>query len=156
MNDEIKFANKIRQALNEGARLDPRIVERLRAARENALDARGRALESRQPQREPALARAGGTGHGLLGAFGGVGGFSLRVLLPTVVLVAGLVAIYSWQRDQRAADILELDSQLLTDDLPIDAYLDRGFETWLRKVSNGTVVVPGALERDDDDKDEKN
>ena len=29
----------------------------------------------------------------------------------------------------------QLDALLLTDDLPIDAYLDRGFETWLKKVS---------------------
>jgi hypothetical protein len=28
---------------------------------------------------------------------------------------------------------LEIDTQLLTDDLPIDAYLDRGFQTWLKK-----------------------
>ena len=69
---------------------------------------------------------------------GGVGGFSLRVLLPTLLLVAGLVAIYNWQQDQRAADLEELDAQLLTDDLPIDAYLDRGFEAWLKKVSRRT------------------
>ena len=57
------------------------------------------------------------------------------VALATALLVAGLVAIYSWQQDQRAADVEELDAQLLADDLPIDAYLDRGFETWLKKVS---------------------
>jgi hypothetical protein len=27
----------------------------------------------------------------------------------------------------------EIDSLLLTDDLPIDAYLDRGFQNWLKK-----------------------
>jgi hypothetical protein len=140
--NEIKFANKIRQALNEGARLDGRsggardaaIAERLRAARERAL--------ARQPLPQRAAAAgwarsaAGGTA-GLLGGFGGLGGFSLRVLLPTVLLVAGLVSIYSWQQEQRAADVEELDAQLLTDDLPLDAYLDRGFETWLKKVSSG-------------------
>ena len=39
--NEIKFANKIRQALNEGARLEgpagAAVAERLRAARERAL-----------------------------------------------------------------------------------------------------------------------
>ena len=39
------------------------------------------------------------------------------------------------EQEQRAADVEELDAQLLADDLPIDAYLDRGFETWLKKVS---------------------
>ena len=127
--NEIKFANKIRQALNEGARLEgPRgaaIAERLRAARE-------RALAQRRVERVPALAWAGN----VLGGFGGLGGFSLRVLLPTLLLIAGLISIYSWQQDQRAADAEELDAQLLTDDLPIDAYLDRGFETWLKRISS--------------------
>ena len=127
--NEIKFANKVRQALNEGARVDTRIAERLRAARE-------RAIANRKPEREPALAWARSTAVGVIGGFGGFGGFSVRLLLPTALLVAGLVAIYSWQQEQRAADVEELDAQLLTDDLPIDAYLDRGFETWLKKVSS--------------------
>jgi len=134
MNDEIKFANKIRQALNEGARLeragDAAITERLRAARE-------RALAARRPESEPAIAWARSSVAGLVGGFGGLSGFSLRVLLPSALLVAGLISIYSWQQDQRAADVVELDAQLLTDDLPIDAYLDRGFEAWLKKVTSG-------------------
>lgn len=131
--NEIKFAHKIRQALNEGSRLDGKsgahIAERLRAAREQA-------LAMRRPEREPTLAWARSAAVGVIGGFGGFGGFSLRALLPTALLVAGLIAIYGWQQDQRAADIEELDAQLLTDDLPIDAYLDRGFETWLKKVSS--------------------
>ena len=132
MNDELKFASKLRQALNESARLEgPRgaaIAERLRAARE-------RALAQRRPAREPALAWARGAAADVIGGFGGFGGFSLRLLLPTALLVAGLATIYSWQQDQRAADVEELDAQLLADDLPIDAYLDRGFEAWLKKIS---------------------
>src|SRR5436190_9362715 len=135
--NELKFANKIRQALNEGARLQgergARIVERLRAARE-------RALERRRIAPEPALAwmrdTAGAADVGAVGGFGGAGDFSLRLALATALLVAGLVAIYSGKLDQRAAEVEELDALLLTDDLPIDAYLDRGFETWLKKVSS--------------------
>jgi hypothetical protein len=133
MNNEIKFANKIRQALNESVRADGklsgRVAERLRVAREQA-------LAHRKVEREPVLAWARSTAVGVVGGFGGIGGFSLTALLPTALLVAGLIAIYSWQQDQRAADIEELDAKLLTDDLPIDAYLDRGFETWLKKVSS--------------------
>ncbi len=128
--NEIKFANKVRQALNEGARLEgpagATVAERLRAARE-------RALAVHRTEHAPALALAGGASLGLLG---GIGDFSLRVLLPAALLVAGLIAIYNGQQDQRAADVVELDAQLLTDDLPIDAYLDRGFEAWLKKVSS--------------------
>jgi hypothetical protein len=140
--NEIRFTNKIRQALNEGARLDgpagAPIAARLRAARE-------RALALKKPEREPAFGWArmssggelagGFSSFGTFSTFGGLGGFSLRVLLPTLLLLAGLFGIYNWQQEQRAADIEELDAQLLTDDLPIDAYLDRGFEAWLKKVS---------------------
>ena len=131
--NEIKFANKIRQALNEGSRLSgergARIAERLRAARE-------RALERRRLERAPSLAWARNSAATVIGGFGGAGGFSLRLLLATALLVAGLAAIYSGQLDQRAADVEELDAQLLSSDLPIDAYLDRGFEAWLKKVSS--------------------
>jgi|CXWL01.1.fsa_nt_gi hypothetical protein len=131
--NEIKFANKIRQALNEGARLQgdrgAHIAERLRAAREQA-------LERRRIARAPALAWMRGTALATAdGAAGGAGGFSLRLLLATVLLAVGLFGIYSGQLDQRAAEVEELDALLLTDDLPIDAYLDRGFEAWLKKVS---------------------
>jgi hypothetical protein len=133
--NEIKFTNKIRQALNEGSRLNgdagAHIAERLRAAREQA-------LARRKLERAPALAWARSTAAGVIGGFGGLGGFSIRLLLPTALLVAGLIAIFSAQQAQRAADIEELDAQLLTDDLPIDAYLDRGFETWLKNVSSSS------------------
>ena len=133
--NEINFSHKIRQALNEGSRLDGKsdahmahVIERLRAAREQA-------LARRKLEREPALAWARSTAVAVIGSFGGFGGFSVRLLLPTALLVAGLIAIYSGQQEQRAADVEELDVQLLTDALPIDAYLDRGFETWLKKIS---------------------
>ncbi len=130
--NEIKFANKIRQALNEGARLEgdrgARVAERLRAARERALERRRIA-----PEPSPVLARAGA--ESIIEGFGGTAGFSLRMTLAALLLVAGLAGIYKFQLDQRAAEVEELDAMLLTDDLPIDAYLDRGFEAWLKKVS---------------------
>jgi hypothetical protein len=124
--------------MNAGARLHGargvRVAERLRAARE-------RALERRRIAREPSLAWAGGvnagTDDGAAGGFGDTRCFSLRMLLATVLLVSGLFGIYRGQQAQQAAEVEELDAQLLTDDLPIDAYLDRGFEAWLKKVSSG-------------------
>jgi len=125
MNEQ-QFANRIRQALTEGARLDARILERLRAAREHALERRRVAPLG---WREPAGAHAGGE----TGSLGGFGAFSLRVVLPIVLMIAGVVGIYRWQQEQRAAEAEQIDAQLLSDDLPIDAYLDRGFEAWLKK-----------------------
>jgi hypothetical protein len=50
-------------------------------------------------------------------------------------VVIGAFAIYTWQQTLRVAETEEIDSRLLTDELPIDAYLDKGFETWLKKRS---------------------
>lgn len=36
---------------------------------------------------------------------------------------------------QHTADLEEVDSALLADDLPIDAYLDRGFDAWVQNDS---------------------
>jgi hypothetical protein len=121
MNEQ-QFGNKVRHLLNQGMRLDASVLARLRAARE-------RALERRKVEAEPALAWA----DNVVGRFGGYGGFALRLLLPMALAVACLAGIYVWDRNQRVAETEEIDAMLLTDDLPIDAYLDKGFEAWLKK-----------------------
>lgn len=122
--NEMQFGRRIRQILNQGAQVDAKVAERLKRARELAL--------ARQ-RPEPASAFAWAD-HALV-RFGGWGGVALRVLLPLAMLVASGIAIYVWQQNQRAAELEEIDAQLLTDDLPIDAYLDRGFQNWLKKRS---------------------
>lgn len=132
--NELNFGMKVRQALNEGLRADagvsPRVAGRLRAARERALEAHKPELQA-----QPALEVAAVSLTSALGRLGGLGGLSLRVLLPVAVVAAGLFGIYTWQQEQRAADVEEIDARLLTDDLPLDAYLDKGFEAWLKKRS---------------------
>ncbi|MND08302.1 hypothetical protein D3C83_308320 [compost metagenome] len=58
-------------------------------------------------------------------------------MLPLATLVLALATVQYWQQDRRIAEIEEIDAQLLTDDLPIDAYLDRGFENWLKQRGAG-------------------
>ncbi len=120
--NENQFGNKIRQLLNQGPSLDKDTAERLRAARTLAL-----ARQRREPA--PVLAWA----DNVLGSMGGWSGFSLRLLAPFIALAIGSAAVYTWQQSQQLAEIEEIDSQLLTDDLPIDAYLDRNFQSWLKK-----------------------
>lgn len=121
MNEQ-QFGNRIRHLLNQGLALDPAKRDRLRAAREQAL--------TRQ-RAEPALRWA----DNVLGSFDGWRGVSTRVLLPVAVLVLAVSGIYTWQEKRRVAELVEIDSQLLTDDLPIDAYLDRGFQNWLKSTA---------------------
>jgi hypothetical protein len=121
MNEE-QFGNRIRQILDQEAPLDPRIAERLAAARRAA-------LERQRLEPAPALRWV----DNVLGRVEGWGGRSLRILVPLALLIAGAVAIYAWQQNQRLAELEEIDAQLLSDELPIDAYLDRGFQSWLKK-----------------------
>jgi hypothetical protein len=51
--------------------------------------------------------------------------------LPLVLLLATLLA----KSLSPEVDIGELDAQLLTGELPIDAFLDKDFDEWLRKES---------------------
>jgi hypothetical protein len=123
--NEPQFGNKVRKILSEGSALDEKTLGRLRMARELALK------HQRVEQPATGLAWAGG----VLGNLGGFAGVSFRLILPAVVLVGGLLAINGWQQNLRVAEVEEIDALLLTDDLPLDAYLDKGFEAWLKKRS---------------------
>ena len=120
--NENQFGNQVRHLLNQGLDVDAGTAIRLKEAREQA-------LAHQRPEPAPALQWA----DNVLGNLGGWSGVSLRVLLPVALLVAGLIGIYAWQQNQTLAEIEEIDALLLTDDLPIDAYLDRGFQDWLKK-----------------------
>lgn len=52
--------------------------------------------------------------------------------LPLVVLVVGLMAINVIQNEERAREVAEVDSALLTDELPPAAYADPGFVQFLK------------------------
>ena len=57
----------------------------------------------------------------------------LRLWLGVAAFVA--VAAFGWQQwkaVQQVREFEELDAQILSSDLPIDAYLDRGFQNWLK------------------------
>lgn len=61
---------------------------------------------------------------------------SMRYVLPMAVLILGLTGIVYWQSGSGSGnELADLDARLLTDDLPIDAYLDKGFDSWLKRQS---------------------
>lgn len=60
----------------------------------------------------------------------------LRYALPIALLVMGLCSIVYWHSGNgQSNELADLDVRLLTDDLPIDAYLDKGFDSWLSRQS---------------------
>jgi hypothetical protein len=120
--NEPQFGNRVRHLLNQAAPLDASILAKLRAAREAAL---GR----QKPEAARGLTWVGNA----LVRTGGLRGISLRLVMPVIALAIGFAGVYTWEQRQRAAEVEELDALVLTGDLPIDAYLDRGFEAWLKK-----------------------
>ena len=110
---------------------------------ENSLDSVDSVVSSRlKASREVSISRQRLSRPSLVLAFAesfffGNGTISVvpKLLLPTAGLVLGLIAINSWQQSQQAEEIEEIDTAVLTGDLPIDAYLDKGFDAWLKRSS---------------------
>ena len=127
---EVRLAARLAGALTVRAQSLPQDVsERLRFAREQAL------ARAREQQRTAATSPAVvGVSAGGVGALGGFAPWWQRAasLLPLLVLVAGLVAIDQWSTYEQVLAAAEIDSQLLADDLPPDAYSDPGFAEFLR------------------------
>jgi len=125
MNEQ-QIAYRIKQELNRGLDLDAGKLARLKAARERAL------ARQRVESPVPILAWA----DNMIGRFGDLSSLIPRMLLPMAVLILGLIAINQWQDSQVAAEIEEIDAAVLTGDLPLDAYLDKGFDAWLKRSSH--------------------
>ena len=113
---------QLRQLLNQGIQVSPKVADRLRQARDARLGA-----PAPRAGAGPRLGRQRGGRHAA-GAASRCASWCRSSCWP-----AAAAAIYQWQQNQRAAEVEEIDSMLLTDDLPIDAYLDRDFQNWLKK-----------------------
>ncbi len=122
MNEQ-DFQHRIRQHLNVSARnVSPPVADRLLQARQRAL--------SRQKQTVRKLSLAG-LGQTLSEHIMPHGRTTLAMIL-VILLALGSGLLGEWQH---VADLEEVDSALLADDLPIDAYLDRGFDAWVQNDS---------------------
>jgi len=126
-----RFGRELALRLNDTAEDIPYdIAERLRAARLQAM-AKHKAVKT---QLVAAIAGRSGTSATL--TMGGDDPQSrwtrVAAWLPLLALVAGLLSIAMIQDDFFANEVAEVDSALLTDDLPPAAYTDPGFAQFLR------------------------
>lgn len=60
----------------------------------------------------------------------------LRMIFAILALLIGAGGTYYWNQLTETYDNEELDSALLSDELPPEAYLDRGFQAWLDRASH--------------------
>ena len=126
MTQEEKLAKNIAKLLDDG-------VDTLSAfERERLSEARRLALARCKPESLPAWVPAWAgplsrlTEHSMLG---------IRYAIPVTALVLGLLIVVYVNTSGPSSDIAEIDAALLTDELPINAYLDQGFHSWLKRSS---------------------
>ena len=129
-----RFARNVTARLSEGSATLPHdISERLRIARMQAL-----AHRKQVAMRSTTVVASQGGGTATL-TLGSQGGYDephwwtrFVAALPLVALVGGLLTIYVVQNDLHANELAEVDTALLTDDLPTVAYTDPGFVEFLK------------------------
>ncbi|SHG55122.1 DUF3619 family protein [Massilia sp. CF038] len=124
--DDLNFAYKVRHALNEHLdHLPASTADRLASARKAAV--------ARKKPHRPVLVATGQ----LAGQIGAFFSFSflgrMSAIVPLLALVAGLAGIYQYEEQQRIAEVAELDAEVLSDELPLTAYLDEGFNAYLEQ-----------------------
>ena len=122
-----EVAAKIVEQLNRGVdRIDPGTRGRLAAARKVA-------MSRYREQPEPAWGFAWALN--AIGPRGGQRPHAGRYLVAAAALVVVLIGFGYWQTMTSGNDVSDVDVNLLTDELPINAYLDKGFDSWLKRAS---------------------
>jgi hypothetical protein len=133
---ELEFARQVRRALDENAAsIPPATVDRLAAARRAAL-ARKKPDPVSAPVLAPALAGAGMPAGVPQIDFPQRRRSPLRrfaLAWPLAALVVSLIGIAYWEDQQRTAELADIDAAMLSDDLPLNAYLDHGFNAYLSR-----------------------
>lgn len=113
------------------ARVPERVATRLAAARASAIEAR------RTPERAPAVARASlpiatpAPGRALSEFVPLFGWRRVAALLPLVLIVLALIGVDAWRESREVEEVAQVEVDLLTDELPIAAYADRGFGVYM-------------------------
>lgn len=125
MNEE-RYAYRVRQALNHGL-LDtpPTASRRLEAARHLAL--------SKQKQGNLQTVH---TGRSALGLKIGTHTPYLKQILAILALLLGMWISFHWHSMQYVTELEDVDSALLADDIPPEAFMDNDFFEWLKDDSS--------------------
>jgi hypothetical protein len=127
------FAKKITTYLDRSAAdLKAGTTYRLQLARAEAL------ARLADPRRAAELQVADANAGGGSGTVGGDRRLwaSGRLWIGIALIAAAGFGYQQWHDYQQQSEIEEMDAAILSSDLPIDAYLDRGFQNWLKHASD--------------------
>ena len=122
--NELHFAYKLRQHLNRCLHeLPSGTTDRLAAARQRALS------HQKQAVSQPVLATAGNFVQMHFDRL------HYKPLLAALLLAACIIYTPFWVAERRVDELSAIDSALLSDELPIGAFTDKGFAAWLRQAA---------------------
>jgi hypothetical protein len=128
---ELDLAYKLRHALDQSASdLPTKTAERLASARNIALSRKKQDSAVHVAATQTAFA-GHSAGSSSPKRFAWIGRMGLAI--PLAALVFGLMGIYQFEQQQQIIESAAIDAEVLTDDLPISAYLDNGFGAFLAK-----------------------
>lgn len=126
---DLNFAYRVKHALDQNLENFPTsTAERLASARKLA-------MARKKP--EPLHLRVGRlalAGHDQIGNYVHARvSWLARVGVMTPLLIGALVfvGLYQFEKEQRIAELAEIDVAVLADDLPVSAYVDQGFNAYL-------------------------
>ena len=126
MNQQDELGTRIARLLDDGVDgLKPEQRDRLAQARRLALS---RQQARTPPVPVPVLA-------GPISRFTEQSVLGVRYVIPLAALVLGLVGVVYVNTGGVASEIADIDAGLLTDELPISAFLDQGLDSWLKRSS---------------------
>jgi hypothetical protein len=126
---QTRFALRVAAGLSERtAEIGPDLTERLRFAREKALE-RARVVRAATSVTPVGVSRGGAA---ILGMAGSGWWLKFASVLPVFALAAGLFMIQRLQDNAQISTAAEVDAALLADDLPPRAYSDAGFAEFLK------------------------
>jgi len=127
--NDAQFGRQVAALLDEGlARVDADTATRLQLARKAALGVAARPREARAL----ALAARGG-GLGGSGVREWFSGPRLWLSLGMLALAISGITLTELGTEASAEAAAELDLAILADDLPVTAYIENGFDSWLQR-----------------------
>jgi len=124
---DLYFAYQVKHALDQNLDQIPA------SAKERLASARKIALARKKPEpmrlRINRLAVAGQFSGYLQEPLAWLG--RLGVMTPLLVGALIFIGLYQFEREQRITELAEIDVAVLSDDLPVSAYVDQGFNAYL-------------------------
>lgn len=124
---DLNFAYRVKHALDQNLdNLPASAADRLASARKIALS---RKKPESHGLRISSLALAGQVGGYMQERMSWLG--RVGVITPLLAGALVFVGLYEYEQEQRIAELAELDVAVLADDLPVSAYVDKGFNAYL-------------------------